>query len=85
MTWHLYPPIQPADSIAERRPRVTTIDRVAEGRVSSQVAVASARRTLPALTMGDAQRATGALEGLLRGESQAVLVIGDVLVASQRR
>jgi hypothetical protein len=39
----------------------------------------------PALTLGDACRATGALEGLLRGEAQAVLVIGAVLVTSQRR
>ena len=38
----------------------------------------------PALTLADLCRATGALEGLLRGEAQAALVIGDVLAEMRR-
>ncbi len=38
-----------------------------------------------ALTLDEAHRASGALEGLLRGEAQALLVIGDVLVESKRQ
>jgi hypothetical protein len=39
----------------------------------------------PTLALGEVVRAAGALEGLLRGETQASLVIDDVLVESKRR